>query len=300
LIGGGSYLYDTWKQYYGKEAKVLIWRAGVSVMHPDIDPEIIQELMERDPIAMAAELNADWRDDISTYISDVVLRACMTARFEFPELTKYRYRAFLDSSGGKNDSMCLAVGRFENGKSIITRVEEAVPPFDPQEVVASFAGILKEHGVGRVTSDHYAGVWVSDSFIRHGIQVEMSDLSASQLYIECQALMNMGKVTLPADDEKTARQFLSLERRNRSGGQDAVNHPEGLHDDRANVCAGLAVVLQRERPWTEAEQSAHLPITSPNPIPYMPFRQWQKVEDLKEAEKELQEFCEGSKIVRRG
>jgi len=35
-------------------------------------------------------------------------------------------------------------------------------------------------------------------------------------------------------------------------------------------------------------------------MPYTLFRQWQKAEDLKEAEKELQEFCDGSKIVRRG
>jgi hypothetical protein len=32
-----------------------------------------------------------------------------------------------------------------------------------------------------------------------------------------------------------------------------------LHDDRANVVAGCAVVLAKERPWTEAEQEANMP-----------------------------------------
>jgi len=293
-----GYLYDCWKQFYGKESKVLIWKAGTRLMNSTLDDETIADLLERDPVVFGAELNAEWRDDISSFIDEGILRACMCRPTELPDPDHHTYLAFVDPSGGKSDSMTLAIGHLEGNKAVVSRVEEWKSPFDPKEVVASFANTLKAHRVTRVTSDRYGGIWVEDAFRIHGITTMMSDLSASQLYIEFQALTNMGRVQLLQDDELTARQFLSLERRCRSGGQDSVDHPEGLHDDRANVVAGCAVTLAKDRPWDEKEQEAHLP----QQFHSLPASiAWQRKEDR---EDEMRRFFEEngervSRIVRR-
>ncbi len=127
-----GYLYDIWREFYGKESKVLIWHAGTRLMNPTLDEETIQDLLERDPIVYSAELNADWREDVSSYIDEAILRACMTRQTEVPDAEHHRYRAFVDASGGKSDSMCLALGYTEGTKAVITRVEEWRAPSIPK------------------------------------------------------------------------------------------------------------------------------------------------------------------------
>jgi len=86
-------------------------------------------------------------------------------------------------------------------------------------------------------SDKYAGRWPAEAFAKVGIQVNYSELSASELYLEVLPLLNAGKVELP-DNKRLLSQFMALERRVRAGGKDLITHPPGGHDDLANAAAG--------------------------------------------------------------
>jgi hypothetical protein len=45
------------------------------------------------------------------------------------------------------------------------------------------------------------------------------------------------------DNERSVNQLCALERRVARSGKDSVNHPDGGHDDLANVIAGLLVMI---------------------------------------------------------
>ena len=86
----------------------------------------------------------------------------------------------------------------------------------------------------------------------------MSNLSASELYLNFAALLSSGRVEL-VDNEKLKLQFQCLERRTGRSGKDSVDHPPGLHDDLANAVAGAVVLASHDRAWTLEEQEARMP-----------------------------------------
>jgi hypothetical protein len=76
-----------------------------------------------------------------------------------PPLGGCRYRAFVDPSGGSNDSFTLAIAHKEDRLIVLDRVVERKPPFSPVSVVEEFAAILKLYRVNKVEGDRYAGEW---------------------------------------------------------------------------------------------------------------------------------------------
>jgi len=261
--GRFGYVYDIWKENFARtESDILVWQAGTRVMNPTYSEKKIQKLISRDRTKFTAEYQAIFRADIEAFLPQEMIRSAMTHGPLPPELGK-NYVAFIDPSGGRSDSMTLAVAFNESGKIHLARTEECRPPFNPGEVVEAFCIILKAYGIREVTSDRYGGVWVESAFSKHGIRVKMSDLSASDLYLEFQPLLAMGRVEL-IDDDRLCLQFQTLERQTRSGGKDLVTHYPGGHDDLSNAVAGACVFASRERVWTEAEQEAHLPTAIKN------------------------------------
>ena len=152
--------------------------------------------------------------------------------------------AFCDPSGGRVDSMSLALGFMVNGHAVLSRLQEAKPPFSPEDVVEQFSDTLKEFGISKITSDRYAGAWVEEAFKKNRIQVEYSDLPASGLYLNFIPLV-MNKKVLLLDNKKLRTQFSNLERRTGSAGREIIQHPSGSHDDLCNSCAGLCYVLKK-------------------------------------------------------
>ena len=56
-------------------------------------------------------------------------------------------RAFVDPSGGSAEAMTLAVGHSEDGVVIIDCIRERRAPFNPDNVVAEFAQLLKSYRI---------------------------------------------------------------------------------------------------------------------------------------------------------
>jgi hypothetical protein len=72
-----------------------------------------------------------------------------------------------------------------------------------------------------------------------------SELSKSDIYGEVLPLFTAQLVELP-DVPQLEGQLRQLERRPRSSGHDAIDHPKGSHDDLANACCGALWMASRQ------------------------------------------------------
>jgi len=238
-------LYESYRKHFGQDnSDVLIWKAPTVVMNPTISKKIIERAMEDDYSAGRAEWEADFREDLETFLpSNIIEDAVIPGRFMLPYVG-YSYKAFTDPSGGRNDSFTLAIAHKEDntGRYVLDVLEERRPPFGPQDVVNEYADILKKYQINHVRGDRYAGEWVSRAFQDAGISYEASERNKSEIYLEFAPLMMQGQVDL-LDNKRLFNQLRSLDRRTRSGGRDLVDHPPGGHDDLANAAAGAIVEI---------------------------------------------------------
>jgi hypothetical protein len=247
-------LHKKFKDHYSKPGKVLVIKAPTALLNPTIDPAIIAEALEDDPAAARAEWLAEFRDDISAYLSEEALEACISPDvFERSCVAGIRYQAFCDPSGGASDSMTLGIGhsqRSADGKTttaVLDAVREIRAPFSPDDAVTEFARLLKTYRISTIRGDRYAAEWVSEAFKKAGIIYTPSDLSKSEIYRDFLPRLNSGEVDL-LDNKRLKTQFLGLERRTARGGRDSIDHaPGGGKDDLANAAAGCLVYLTSGR-----------------------------------------------------
>src|SRR5205823_12766735 len=111
-------------------------------------------------------------------------------QLELPPMQGVTYCAFVDPSGGSQDSFTLAIAHKDGAVAVLDLVREVRPPFSPESVVGEFAGVLKAFGLSRVTGDRYAGSWPAERFAVHGITYVASELTKRQLYLEALPLIN--------------------------------------------------------------------------------------------------------------
>jgi len=237
-------LWRNYREHFGKDGdSVLVWQAPTQDMNPLIDPRVIAAAYEQDESAAAAEYGAEFRRDIESFVSrEVVEAAVVPARRELPPMPNVRYRAFTDPSGGSQDSFTLVVAHREDKRVVVDVVRERKPPFNPSEVVAEFAELLRRYGCSTVRGDRYAAEWSASAFREHHISYAPALLNKSDLYSAFLPMLNSGQVELP-DHPRLMAQLLGLERRTGRTGRDSIDHPPGGHDDVANAVAGACVAV---------------------------------------------------------
>jgi len=239
-------LYQTHERHYGRDSDVLVWQADTRTMNPTIPERLIEQALEEDPSAAAAEWMGQFRADLESLFSRAALDAVIArGRFELEPKPGIAYIGFLDPSGGSADSMTLAIAhRDPMGRPVLDCLREVRPPFSPEQVCQQFAQELKRYGSRRVFSDTYAAEWPREQFAKLGIAVEPSPLTRSELYLELLPAINSGGCEL-LDNARLLTQLVNLERRTGRSGKDAVDHPRGGHDDLANAAAGALVMAVR-------------------------------------------------------
>jgi hypothetical protein len=241
-------VWDAWRKHYKQEHDpVLIWQAPTRTMNPSVPQSTIDAAYERDPANAEAEYGAIFRTDIAAFVDrEVVMAAVPLGCHELPPLGDNIYAAFVDPSGGSLDSFGLAIAhRTDDGHGVLDCIREIRPPFSPDGAVAELAQCLKSYGIDQVTGDRYGGEWPREAFRNHGVDYEPSERAKSDLYREFLPIVNSGRATL-LDHPRMIGQLCALERRTARGGRDSIDHPPGLHDDLANVAAGVLVQVAGE------------------------------------------------------
>jgi hypothetical protein len=237
-------LWDAFKTYFGTDdPDVLVWKASTREMNPTVSQALIDRAIARDPASAAAEYGAEFRTDLEAFVTREIVEAAIDPGvYERAPIEGVHYKAFVDPSGGANDSMTMAITHCENRVLILDAVRERVAPFAPDSVVSEFAETLKRYHISQVRGDRYAGEWPKEAFQRHGIAYLSAEKPKSDIYRDALPELNSKSVAL-LDHPKLTAQLVSLERRTSRGGRDVIDHPPSGKDDVANaVCGALLMV----------------------------------------------------------
>ena len=130
------------------------------------------------------------------------------------------------------------------GRVVVDFVRAAGRPVNPYNATAEFAFLCKRYWVDRVTGDRYAGEWPVQAWKLQGVTYEVSDMSASKLYLEILQLFTRKAIGLPPV-ARLISQLRDLEGVAGADGHDRVRHPKNSHDDFANVIAGVSRLVQK-------------------------------------------------------
>ncbi|WP_042778957.1 hypothetical protein [Sinorhizobium fredii] len=232
-------LWDAFRRFYGKDGTPLVWKATTREMNPSITQSVIDRALERDHASASAEYMAEFRSDIEAFVTREAVEACVSPGvIERPYVSSNRYRAFVDPSGGSNDSMTLAIGHSEGERVVLDCMRERKPPFSPEAVVAEFVDTLRLYRVSEVEGDRYAGEWPREQFRKKGINYRLCEKPRSDLYRDLLPMLNSKTADL-LDSDRLVNQIVGLERRVSRGGKESIDHAPGGHDDLANAVAGV-------------------------------------------------------------
>ena len=235
-------VWQLFKKHFGRESAVLVWRGTTTEMNHLVDPVEIEAARELDPVGAKSEYDAEFRDDVDSFVPRETVEACVRSGREIlPPAPGTTYKAFTDPSGGSNDSFTMAIGHKENEVAIVDIVLEREAPFSPDSVTDEFSRMLAEYGVSEVVGDNYAGMWPKDAFLKNGIVYKRAAKARGELYLNVLPRLTARRVELP-DNDKLVSQFANLER-TAGRGRDVVDHGVGQHDDVANAVAGVVYEL---------------------------------------------------------
>jgi hypothetical protein len=240
-----GYMHRRWRELFGNDAaEDIVWLAPSRVMNPALPEAVVAKALADDNARASAEYLSLWRSDIESFVALEAVQACVTAGvYERAPRSGVNYVAFCDPSGGSADSFTLAVGRYDGVRAtvVIDCVREVIPPFSPEAACEELAGVLASYGVTTVTSDKYAGAWVTEQFGKFDVTCEQNAEPKSVLYQSLLPLLNSGRIEL-LDHHKCVTQLCSLERKVGRSGRDSIDHAPGGHDDICNAVAGVAAL----------------------------------------------------------
>jgi hypothetical protein len=131
--------------------------------------------------------------------------------------------------------------REKDGRVVLDLLFERKAPFNPSQVTAEIAALLKSYRCSSVTGDKYAAQWVVEAFAKTGIKYVQSEADRSAIYLDCLPLFTAGRARL-IDNARLVAQFAALERRTFSTGRDRVDHGKTGRDDACNSAAGALVL----------------------------------------------------------
>lgn len=236
-------LYEAHRKYFGQDTTTaLVWQAPTRRMNPTVPQSVIDDAMERDVEKASAEYGAQFRSDVSGFLTDVAIRGCIDDEVHerAPDL-KLDYVGYCDaSSGGGADSFCVAVSHRENKTAVLDAVREWKPPFNPEATAAEACAFLKTYRISTVYGDNYAAEFVRSLFQKNGVFYKPSELSTSEIFLEALPSINSHAYVL-LDNNRLFQQLVGLERKTARSGHDSVGHAPGRHDDLACAAIGSLV-----------------------------------------------------------
>jgi len=243
-----GYCFSAHKKYFGNNSgRILVWNSPSRTMNPTLPQSVVDDAMTEDLQAAKSEYLGEFRQDIVIWLPrEVIESAVKKSRKELLPRFGTDYRAFVDVSGGRSDSSAICISHLQDKKVVIDYLHEFKSPHNPHKVIGMMVETLRKYGVRRITGDNYSGEFASSSFKSHGIGYEKSKLNKSALYLELISVICSNAIEL-LDDETSIRQLTALERRTRSGGKDVVDHPQGGHDDLANVIGGCSFITSKRK-----------------------------------------------------
>jgi hypothetical protein len=247
-------IWEAHRKHFGRngDPRILVAQGTSRDFNPSLPQSVVDRALERDRAAASAEYLAQFRSDIESFVSFEVVTACVGDYVEMAALSKHRYSAFTDPSGGSSDSFTMAISHREGERILIDAIREVQPPFSPEALIDEFASLCKSYRISKIEGDRYAGEFPRQQFRKRGIEYRCSDKTKSDLFRDLLPMLNAGRITLPKS-ERLTNQLCNLERRVARSGKDSIDHGPGSHDDLANAVAGAADLASGRREHQPAQ-----------------------------------------------
>lgn len=130
------------------DPSVLVIRGDSKTFNPLLDDRIIEQATAADPEAADSEWGGNFRTDLAALLDDALIEDAIdySRPLELPPQLGFKYKAFLDPSGGRHDSFSIAIAHRESDRLIVDVVRGRKPPFDPHQVTAEFVALAAEYG----------------------------------------------------------------------------------------------------------------------------------------------------------
>jgi hypothetical protein len=219
---------------------VLVVQGDAATFNPLLSAKLIEAHKAADPEAAVAEWDAQFRSDISAFLSEDLIELAID-RDRPPELPPQQgvdYQCFVDASGGRHDSFTACVGHKDSaGRFIVDALRGSEAPFDPMVAARSHADLARSYGCYRAVGDCYSADWVVSAFRECGLAYERSEKSKSDIYLEGLPAFARGLVCMP-EHKRLGRELRLLERHVSRAGRDRVDHGRNGSDDYANALFG--------------------------------------------------------------
>jgi hypothetical protein len=176
------------------DPSILVGQGPSRAFNPTLPQSVVDRALERDYAAASAEYLAQFRSDVESLLTREAIEAVTVAgRFELPPVSGLQYSAFVDPSGGSADSMTLAIAHRDGERAVLDAAREIRPSFSPEAVVQEFCELLRAYRVRRVTGDRYGGEWPRERFRTHGVEYQLSERTASDIYRVFLPKVNAGR-----------------------------------------------------------------------------------------------------------
>jgi hypothetical protein len=181
-------LYTKHRDHFGHPGEDVLCVQGASqVFNPTLADSALASQRAADTSAAISEIDTRFRTDISTFLDEELIEAAIDhgRPLELPPQQRFRCRCFVDASGGRRDHYAICIGHKEGDRFIVDVIRGKAPPFDPAQVTREFAALAREYGVNSVIGDAYSGEWVRGAWREQQMGYQVSDLSKSEIYLEC-------------------------------------------------------------------------------------------------------------------
>jgi hypothetical protein len=249
-------LYDKHRDHYGRDGDILVIKAPSLTLNPTLDPAIIEQALRDDPEAASAEWLANFRNDISGFIShDAIMRCIVTGRTELAPKPTERYVCFVDAASGTSggDSFCIGIAHKTSWSDqvILDVLREFKPPYLVDTAIKEAVSLCRQYRIETMVGDHWSGDFIRQrvSALGGGLRYEVSTRTKSVICLEALPLIGAGRGRCELlENRRLISQATDLERRvTRSSGRETVEHPPGGHDDVANAAFGAIVLANEDR-----------------------------------------------------
>jgi hypothetical protein len=184
-------LYRKFREHYGRDANdVLVIRASTKTLNPTIDQSVIDRALEDDPLAAKAEWLAEWRDDITGFVSSELIEAAVdrgvAVRAPIPGT---RYVSFVDPSGGMHDSFTAAVAHVDGTVVVLDCLIEVRAPCNPVAATEQIAPVLKSYGLHSTMGDRFGSGFSVATFAKSQIKLDRRSTTAPRsIWKRCRCL----------------------------------------------------------------------------------------------------------------
>jgi hypothetical protein len=104
---------------------ILVIQGRSEQFNSTLDSNMIARAKDSDPEAAESEWGGGFRADITAFLDDQTIEACIdpSRPLELPPRPRTRYRAFIDPSGGRHDHFVLCIGHKTGDNTFVADFE---------------------------------------------------------------------------------------------------------------------------------------------------------------------------------